>query len=103
MFLYFQFPARWPTSQAVVSPGPNPLPVAICIKSDQKFGNVFYFLDQTTWYSDLIKSALHKDPGQEAVHTVIQRAIIKMFGLFEWKLDQDAGKYFPKLPLPQQG
>ena len=35
--------------------------------------------------------------------TVIQRALIKTFGLFKWKLDQDAGKYFPKLSLPQDG
>ena len=35
--------------------------------------------------------------------TVIERALIKMFGLFTWKLDQDAEKFFPKLSLPHQG
>ena len=89
--------------QAVVSPGPNPLPVAICVKSDQKFGNISYFLDQENWYADHLESALYEDLVQEAVHTVIQRALIKTFGLFTWKLDQDAGKYFPKLGLPHQG
>ena len=85
----------------MVSPRPNPLPVAICVKSDQKYGSIFYFLDQESWYAEHIKSALYEDPVQEVVHTVIQRALIKMFGLFTWKLDQDAGKYFPNLPLPQ--
>ena len=36
------------------------------------------------------------------MRTVIQRALIKIFGLFTWKLDQDAGKYFQKLALPHQ-
>ena len=72
-------------------------------KAKSTNGDIFYFLNQATWYSDLIESALYEDPVQEAVYTAIHRAIIKMFGLFEWKLDQDAGKYFPKLPLPQQG
>ena len=87
----------------MVSPRQNPLPVAIRVKSDQKFGSVFYFLDQENWYADHIESALYEDPVQEVVHTVIQRALIKTFGLFTWKLDQDAGKYFPKLALPHQG
>ena len=86
----------------MVSPRPNPLPVAICVKSDQKFGNIFYFLDQENWYADHLESALYEDLVQEAVCTVIQRALIKMFGLFTWKLDQNAGKYFPKLDLPHQ-
>ena len=81
----------------MVSPGPNPLPAAIHVKSDQKF------LDQENWYADNIESALYEDPVQEAVQTVIKRALIKMFGLFTWKLDYNAGKYFPKLPLPHQG
>ena len=89
--------------QAVVSPGPNPLPVATHVKSDQKFGSVFYFLDQETWYANHIESALYKDAVQEVVHTVIQRSLIKTFGSFTWKLDQDDGKYFPKLALPHQG
>ena len=89
--------------QAVVSPGPNPLPAAICVKSVQKFGSIFYFLDKENWYVDNIESALYDNPVQKVVHTVIQRALIKMFGLFTWKLDQDAGKYFPKLALPHQG
>ena len=89
--------------QAVVSPGPNPLPAAIHVKSDQKHSSIFYFLDQESWYAEQIESALYEDPVQEVVCTVIQRALIKMFGLFKWKLDQDAGKYFPKLPLPQDG
>ena len=84
-------------------PRPNPLPAAICVKSDQKFGSIFYFLDQESWYADHLESALYEDPVQEVVHTVIQRALIRTFGLFTWKLDQDAGKYFPKLALPHQG
>ena len=89
--------------QAVVSFGPNPLPAAIHVKSDQKHGSIFYFLDQESWYADNIESALYEDPVQEVMHTVIQRALIKTFGLLTSKLDQDAGKYFPKLPLPQDG
>ena len=89
--------------QAVVSLGPNPLPAAIHVKSDQKHGSGFYFLDQESWYPDNIESALYEDPVQEAVCTVIQRSLIKTFGLFTWKLDQEAGMYFPKLPLPDDG
>ena len=91
------------TLQAVVSPGPNPLPAAIRVKTGQKHGSIFYFLDQESWYAENIESALYEDPVQEAECTVIQRALIKMFSLFTWKLDEDAGKYFPKLPLPQDG
>ena len=87
----------------MVSPGPNPLPVAIHVKSDQKHGSIFYFLDQESRYANNIESALYEDPVQEAVRTVIQRALIKTFGLFTWKLDQDTGKYFPNLPLPYDG
>ena len=84
-------------------PRPNQLPATIHVKSDQKFGSIFYFLDQENWYADQIESALYEDPVQEVMHTVIQRALIKMFGVLTWKLDQDAGKYFPKLALPHQG
>ena len=66
----------------MVSPGPNPLPVAIRVKSDKKLGSFFYSLDKENWYANHIESALYEDPVQEAVCTVIQRALIKMFGLF---------------------
>ena len=71
MLPYFQFPVRWSTLQAVVSPGSNPLPAAIHMKTDQKFVNVFYYLNQATWYCDFMESALYDDPVQEAVHRVI--------------------------------
>ena len=94
---------RWATLQAVVSPGPNPLPVAIHMKTDQKNGNLFYYVDQGTWNWEFMEPAFYTDPVQGVVHIVIQRSLIKTFGLFKWTLDRYAGKYFPKLPLPQQG
>ena len=71
MLPYFQFLARWATLQAVVSPGPNPLPAAVCMKNDQKHGKVFYFVDQGEWYNDPIQKAVYADTVQEAVRTVI--------------------------------
>ena len=73
------------------------------MKTDQKNGNLFYYVDQKTWNWEFMEPAFYSDPVQEAVCTVIQRSLIKTFGLFKWTLDTDAVKYFPKLPLPQQG
>ena len=68
--------------------------MAIHIKSDQKFGNLFYYVDQGTWDCEFMEPMFYDDAVQEVVHTVIQRSLIKMFCLFKWKLDHDAGKYF---------
>ena len=95
-----QCPARWTNLQAVVSPGPNPLPAEVRIKRNPEKGQEFYYVDQSQWEACSFPLKTYADPIQEYVWKMVGRCLIFSFGLFEYKQDTDVRNYVPKLPLP---
>ena len=95
-----QCPARWTNIQAVVSPGPNPLPAEVHIKRSAAFGDNFYYKDQKQWEIKPFALKTYADPIQEMVQKMIGRCFIFSFALFKYQEDIDVKNFVPKLPLP---
>ena len=88
-----QCPARWTNIQAVVSPGPNPLPAEVRIKRSAAFGDNFYYVDQKQWEIKAFALKTYADPIQEIVWKMIGRCFIFSFALFEYQEDIDVKNF----------
>ena len=87
---------RWTTLQAVVSPGPNPLPAEVRVKRSAKHGQEFFHMDQREWFTEVMPEKVYMDPVQTGVR------IMEAYYLFTYELNKDTGRYVPQLPLCQE-
>ena len=100
-FSLFQCPARWTTLQAVVKPGPNPLPAEVRVKRHASDGENFWGIDHDTWWTKTFKSHIYADRVQVTMRTIIAHAMYGVFGMFKYVKNPDVPeKHFRQLPKP---
>ena len=90
--MYFQIPVRWATLQAVISPRPNPLLAEVRVKPHETQGNLFYCMDQSRWYSQVVDSAVYRQSSLRGCPYSYAKGSDQDIQVICLKFDQDIGK-----------
>ena len=88
--------------QAVVSPGPNPLPAEVRLKYHPNDGDSFYGMDQELWLCDRIDKKVYTNRVQMNVRRLLEEAVILTFGMFHYEYEATPGLYIPTFGKPHQ-
>ena len=88
--------------QAVVSPGPNPLPAEVRLKYHPTCGDQFYGLDQELWLCAQFKRKVYTNRVQRNIRRLLEEAVILTFGMFRYDYEPTPDLYVPSFGKPHQ-
>lgn len=88
--------------QAVVSPGPNPLPAEVRLKFRPHRPEEFYCADAEFWYNDEMDIKRYTVKAQLLVRLLFEKALIMTFAKLRYRYDPVPSLYIPHFGKPHQ-